>query len=279
MVSPLCLDGYKRAVAEHFDGRTDYSRSEIHRRLADRLVRLATPQRNERVLDVATGTGFVAIEVAHLVGEHGRVVGVDISPGMLAQAAKAVAAASLGNVELVRADAEALDYPPASFDLVICCNALPYMTNGAAALGHWHSLLRPGGRLAFNCWAEHSYATGHLLRTIAARHGIRVAAVGQDTETPEGCRSLLVAAGFVGPEVVVEATATFLSPDHLETFLDSAMSNPLYGIAMNEVRRLNELRGEYLAEARSSTVRKAINAELGAYFALAHKLPELSPGW
>jgi ubiquinone/menaquinone biosynthesis C-methylase UbiE len=130
MVSPLCLDGYKRAVAEHFDGRTDYSRSEIHRRLADRLIRLAAPQRNERVLDVATGTGFVAIEVAHLVGEHGRVVGVDISPGMLAQAAKAVAAASLGNVELVRADAEALDYPPASFDLVICCNALPYMTNG-----------------------------------------------------------------------------------------------------------------------------------------------------
>jgi hypothetical protein len=57
------------------------------------------------------------------------------------------------------------------------------------------------------------------------------------------------------------------------------MSNPLSGIAMNEVRRLNELRGEYLAEARSSAVRKAINAELGAYFALAHKLPDSPPGW
>jgi ubiquinone/menaquinone biosynthesis C-methylase UbiE len=41
---------------------------EIHARLADRLVRVAVPQPNERVLDIATGTGFVAIPVVRLVG-------------------------------------------------------------------------------------------------------------------------------------------------------------------------------------------------------------------
>ena len=112
------------------------------------------------------------------------VVGVDISSGMLDQAAKAIMAAGLSNIKLVQGDAEALDYPAASFDLIICGNALPYMTDVPAALRHWHSLLKPGGRLAFNCWAEQSYVTGHLLREIAGRHGIRVAVIGRDTGTP-----------------------------------------------------------------------------------------------
>jgi ubiquinone/menaquinone biosynthesis C-methylase UbiE len=256
-----------------FDARTDYSRSEIHARLADRLVRLGAPQPNERVLDIATGTGFVAIPAARLVGERGTIIGVDISAGMLDRAAKAVVAAGVGNVDLVQADAEALDYPAGSFDLIFSCNALPYMTDVPAALRHWHSLLRPGGRLAFNCWAEHSYATGHLLRVIAARHGIEVAVIGQDTGTPERCLSILVAVGFVRPEIVVEPTATFFTTNQLEVFRDLALKNPLYGITPSDASRMSGLRDEYIAEARSLAVRKDIDAEVGAYFVLAHKLP------
>jgi len=188
VASPIVLDEYKRAIAEHFDARTAYSRSKTHARLANRLVRLAAPQPDERVLDIATGTGFVAILAAQLVGERGTVVGVDISTGMLEQATEAIVAEGVSNIELIQADAETLDYSAGSFDLILCCNALPYMTDVPAALRLWHSLLRPGGQLAFNCWAEESYATGHLLRAIAARHGIQVAVIGQDTGTPERCR-------------------------------------------------------------------------------------------
>jgi ubiquinone/menaquinone biosynthesis C-methylase UbiE len=234
MVSAIAFDGYKRAVAEYFDSRTDYNRSELHARLADRLVRLAAPQPNERVLDIATGTGFVAIPAARLVGERGTVVGVDSSTGMLDQAAQAVAAASLSNVELMQADAEALNHPASSFDLIVCCNALPYMTDVRAALRHWHALLRPGGRLAFNCWAEHSYVTGHLLRAVAARHGIRVAVIGRDIGTRDRCRGVLADAGFVAPEVVAEPTGTFFSADQLEAAVEAAMKNPLYGITLSD---------------------------------------------
>ncbi len=271
--SPMVLDEYRRAIAEHFDARTDYGRSKTHARLADRLVRLAAPQPDERVLDIATGTGFVAIRAARLVGERGTVVGVDISTGMLDQAAKAIVAEGVGNIQLMQADAETLDYPAGSFDLIFCCNALPYMTDVPAALRLWHSLLRPGGRLAFNCWAGESYATGHLLRAIAARHGIRIAVVGQDTGTPERCRAVLAAAGFVRTEVVVEPTATFFSVEQLETIPEMAVKNPLYGITPSDASRLTALLDAYMTDARSPSVRKCIDAEMGAYFVLAHKLP------
>jgi ubiquinone/menaquinone biosynthesis C-methylase UbiE len=268
---PLARDGYKQAVARHFDGRTDYHRSVIHAQVADRLVRLAAPQPNEWVLDIATGTGFVAIPTGRLVGEKGRVIGVDISTGMLEQATEAVENSDLNNIDLVRADAEELDYPEESFDLVTCCNALPYMTDGRAALRRWYSLLRPAGRLAFNCWAEDSYVTGSLLRIIAAGHGIQIPVAGRETGTPERCREVLLAAGFIRPEVVVEPTASYFSMEQFEMAVDTAVNNPLFGITAKDASRLDDLRDEYMTKARSVATRQAIDTEMGAYFVLAYK--------
>ncbi len=213
----------------------------------------------------------MAILTARLVGEGGRVVGVDFSAGMLDQATKAIEAGGVKNVEFIQADAETLDYAPGSFDLILCGNALPYMSDVPAALRLWHSLLRPGGRLAFNCWAEHSYATGHLLRVIAARHGIRVAVVGPETGSPERCRAVLAAAGFVRPAVVAESTAAFVTAGRLETFTEMAVKNKLYGITPSDINPLCDLRDEYIAAIQSPSVTDSINAEVGAYFVLGHK--------
>jgi hypothetical protein len=126
------------------------------------------------------------------------------------------------------------------------------------------------------CWAEQSYVTGHLLRAIAARHGIRVVVIGGDTGTPDRWRAVVAAAGLVRPEVVEEQTGTFFAADQLEAAMESAMKNPLYGITPSDVTRLRGLRDEYMAEARSSSVRKGIDAEVRAYFVLAHTLPASS---
>jgi SAM-dependent methyltransferase len=85
---------------------------------ARELVDAVPPRSGDRVLDVACGTGIVARTAAPLVGSQGRVVGVDLMPGMIALAS--VKAAPEGApVEWLEGDALDLDLPDGSFDLVL----------------------------------------------------------------------------------------------------------------------------------------------------------------
>jgi ubiquinone/menaquinone biosynthesis C-methylase UbiE len=117
-----------------------------HGRVAARLVDLATPAKNEQVLDVATGTGLVANLVAPRVNP-GLVFGVDLSDNMLsiARAHKA------RNVQFLGMAAEHLVFRPHTFDLVTMGQALAYLADPTTALAEAHRVLRPGGRLAVSC--------------------------------------------------------------------------------------------------------------------------------
>jgi len=117
-----------------------------HGRVAARLVDLATPAKNEQVLDVATGTGLVANLVAPRVNP-GLVFGVDLSDNMLsiARAHKAQ------NVQFLGMAAEHLVFRPHTFDLVTMGQALAYLADPTTALAEAHRVLRPGGRLAVSC--------------------------------------------------------------------------------------------------------------------------------
>lgn len=264
-------DGYKEAISGFFNARSNYRRSELHARMAERFLLLAAPKPGERVLDIATGTGFVSIPTAHLVGEKGTVVGVDISPGMLAQAAEAIHDADLGNIDLIQADAETLNYPNESFDLITCCNALPYMSDIPRSLSGWRLMLRPGGRFVFNCWSENSYATGRLIRAIASGHGINLSPIGRDTGTPERCRAILAAAGYSRIEVIVEPTSDYLSPERLIDVFESALKSPLFGIAPDDLDRVSNLREEYIVKTQLPDVRDSLATEMGAFFVTAYR--------
>ncbi len=105
------LDQFKQQVANIYSQRSNaYDEGDFHPRLACRLIECAEIQRGQKILDIATGTGLVAIEAAQLVGRSGQVVGVDISPGMLNQAKRKISTAGLNNVELQVADAELLNF-------------------------------------------------------------------------------------------------------------------------------------------------------------------------
>ena len=100
-----------------------------------------------RVLDVATGTGAVALE---LVRQHGcSVVGIDRSPEMLAVARSRVAALRLGaKIELHEGRAEALPFPDGSFDGLTVTYLLRYVDDPAATISELARVVRPGGTMA-----------------------------------------------------------------------------------------------------------------------------------
>ena len=87
------------------------------------------PQRGERVLDVACGTGIVSRLVAERVGLSGKLIGLDINPGMLAVAGSATPAGA--PIEWRQGNAEDLPFPDEAFDLVLCQQGLQFFPNKA----------------------------------------------------------------------------------------------------------------------------------------------------
>jgi demethylmenaquinone methyltransferase/2-methoxy-6-polyprenyl-1,4-benzoquinol methylase len=103
--------------------------------------------RDDHVLDVATGTGAVAAELA---ARHGcRVTGLDQSEDMLAAASQRLAERGLSDrVDLVRGEAEALPFADASFDGLTVSYLLRYVADPAATLAELARVVRPGRILA-----------------------------------------------------------------------------------------------------------------------------------
>jgi SAM-dependent methyltransferase len=101
----------------------------------------------ERVVDVGCGAGLDSLIAARMVGPGGRVIGVDMTPAMLANARRGAAEARASNAEFREGYAEALPVPDGWADVVISNGALNLMPDKAGALKEMARVLKPGGRL------------------------------------------------------------------------------------------------------------------------------------
>lgn len=110
------------------------------------------PQSGETVLDISCGTGLVTIPVAQIVQPGGLVTGIDLSEGMIEEAKSRAAEHGIDNVTYLRMDAEVIDFPDNTFDLVICSLGLMYFPNPDKALEEIYRVLNPGGRAAALVW-------------------------------------------------------------------------------------------------------------------------------
>jgi len=104
-------------------------------------------QPGERVVDCGSGAGADALIAARIVGPTGRVIGIDMTPEMLAKARASASQAGLTNVEFREGILEALPVETGWADIVISNGVLNLVPDKAAALAEIHRVLRPGGRL------------------------------------------------------------------------------------------------------------------------------------
>lgn len=189
-------DGYDRAALRFFPFTAD--------RLAQRLA----PRPEEKILDVATGTGAVAVAIAQRL-KGGRVMAIDLSERMLDRAYANVRRMALHNVDLHPMDAAALEFRDGYFDALTCSFGLFFLPDMPAALREWRRVLRPGGRVLLTGFAVSAFQplAGMFCERLAACGGpaLEPADFGwQRLANPETIGELLAGAGFEAIESTTE---------------------------------------------------------------------------
>ncbi len=134
------------SVAARYDIMNDVMSGGLHRLWKAMTVSQANVRAGQKVLDVASGTGDLALAFAKKVGPHGNVVMTDINDQMLARGRNRLIDAGYPTQAVV-CDAEHLPFPEGEFDLVTVAFGLRNMTDKAAALKQMHRVLKPGGKL------------------------------------------------------------------------------------------------------------------------------------
>lgn len=107
-------------------------------------VETLAPKLGERILDIGTGVGFLAMEMADLVGPSGRIYGIDLAEPMLDLARRRCAEKRW--VEFQPGDAVKLPVESESIDGAVSAQVFEYVPNVEMALTELHRVLRPGGR-------------------------------------------------------------------------------------------------------------------------------------
>ena len=101
----------------------------------------------DAILDIGCGAGVDSLVAARLVGEGGRVTGIDATPAMIERARAHQARLGLANVTFQVGEAEALPFPDATFDAVISNGVFNLTLDKEKALKETHRGMKPGGRL------------------------------------------------------------------------------------------------------------------------------------
>ena len=134
------------SVAARYDIMNDVMSAGLHRIWKAITIAQANVRPGHKVLDVASGTGDLALAFAKKVGVHGKVVMSDINAEMLQRGRNRLIDAGYP-IEAVVCDAEHLPFPDQEFDLVTVAFGLRNMTNKAAALQQMRRVIKPGGKL------------------------------------------------------------------------------------------------------------------------------------
>jgi SAM-dependent methyltransferase len=144
--SPLQVPATWSAVAAGYAEEL----SDFSARYAREAIRMVGVKPTDRVLDVGTGPGVLAFEVAPLVSS---VTAVDFSPGMIEELDARKVRNGVTNLDALVMDAQHLGFPDGSFDAAFSLFTFMFIPDRALAFRELYRVLRPGGRVLVATWA------------------------------------------------------------------------------------------------------------------------------
>lgn len=228
--------------------------------VADALVERLAPTSGESLLDIGCGTGQVLLRTSQALEARQtrpRMLGIDISPGMLAQARMVLDAADLDQVQLRTADAQDPQLGSEQFDVIASSLVLFFLPDPLSALRSWRRLLVAGGRVGITTfgardarWEEvDSVFTPFLPESML---DARTSGTTGPFSSEQGLAGLFRDAGFTRvSNWTSEVEVTFRDSDHWHTWTMSVGQRAMWAMVPPEhVQDVRSLATERLSRCR-----------------------------
>lgn len=271
------LNPYQQAIANLYNQRsTTYDQGDFHPKLVDLLLEYLDIKPKQTVLDIATGTGLVSIEIAKKVGNDGYVIGVDIAESMLKEAQKKAQKLNINNLEFLQTDIESLELPTEKFERISCCAAMVIFNDITNVLNHCYSWLKLGGKIGFDYWSETSFIEGYTLSKIAPKYNINFPHWHQKIGSKETCSNLLESIGFKNIEIHQDQLGHYIDLETVknkwEVMINFPVSNEnLFPFQTLSAEKLEDAKQDYYQELERLASNQEVWNEIMTLTVIAEK--------
>ena len=266
----------KRTIERMFDdAAVTYNRTgpAVFTEFGARLVEHLPLTPGARVLDVATGTGAALLPAARRVGPDGQVVGVDLSAEILKEAGNVAKREGLTNVELLKMDAERLDFDDQAFDAVICALGVFLFPDMEAALSEMYRVCRAGGHICVSVFGPEPLPFGPAMpiffqQAYEYREGVQMPQ--SLVFMPEDMEARLKKSGFRAAESVTETFEfVYESMEDWWSFLLTVGPRPTI-LGMDEEKRVR-FKQEYTEKLRPFFAEDGLHVSVSVVYTMAQR--------
>lgn len=226
---------------------------------------------DEHVLDVATGTGYVALSIAKELPD-GKVTGIDFSSGMLTQAMRNRDEQGIHNVTFREMDMEAIDYQDKHFDVAVSAFSIFFVEDMKKQLIHITKKVRDGGVILITTFSNNSFAPlVNLFIDRLKAYGIEVPSPAwKRVATKEQCTSLFKESGLQKIKSEQKECGYYLRDafDWWYIIWNGGFRGLVNQLSANDFTKFKE---EHLAEVKELKADKGIWLEMGIFYTIGEK--------
>lgn len=222
---------------------------------------------DERVLDVATGTGHAAISIAAALPQ-GQVTGIDFSEGMLARAKAKISKNGISNIRLVSMDMQDLDFPDHTFDAAVFSFSIFFVEDMEGELRHAARKVKPGGKVLATSFNEGTFSPQvELYFDRVKKYGIEVPSHWKRLSSPEECRSLFEKAGLTEISIHTKDIGYYLADENQwwDIVWNAGLRRYVNDLSVED---LENFRREHLKEIKGLSTDNGIWLEVEVLYAL-----------